>query len=121
MPHKTPQFPLACKIIHDPLGPLPHAPVTTVCQLRSMSGYWGLFPTAIGGGNNATCIMYFPKGTDVRDLTDVSAGGADAIEMPPGSGSLYAVQYVADEARGFPNEFRWAAVFHTLNVSQPRP
>lgn len=51
-------------------------------------------------------LVMLPSATDIRPPN--SAGGADKVEMPAGSGRFYQVQFVDDIGKGFPNEHRFA-------------
>lgn len=55
-----------------------------------------------------------PAGTDVRDW--LLTFTADLIEVVPGSGRVYQVQYVADLGLGFPNEHRCAACTRSTSL-----
>ena len=47
-----------------------------------------------------------PKGTDI--YPNEPGAFADLVEVPAGSGRYYAVWYVDDVGKGFPNEYRMA-------------
>jgi hypothetical protein len=50
-----------------------------------------------------------PAGTDIRD--EYCAGNIyDLVEVPSGSGRWYTTSLVDDVAKGFPNEYRLAAI-----------
>jgi hypothetical protein len=64
----------------------------------------------------STRLQYFPatellvpKGTDIRGYSTTNTG--DCVEVPAGSGRFYAVLWADDVGKGFPNEYRIAAVF----------
>lgn len=53
-------------------------------------------------------FLLLPYGTDVRD--SYTASGYDTVEVPAGTGRLYAVSWVDDAGKGFANEHRVAAI-----------
>jgi hypothetical protein len=52
--------------------------------------------------------LLLPSGTDIRSY--LTAGVADFVEVPSGSGRWYGVNAVDDIGKGFPNEHRGAYV-----------
>ena len=56
--------------------------------------------------------LLLPAGTDIRDSTNYSftVDKTDMVEVPAASGRIYVVEWVDDVGKGFPNEFRVAAI-----------
>jgi len=61
--------------------------------------------------------LLLPKLTDIRD--GYSTTGNDAVEVPAGSGRWYFVEDVDDVAKGFANEYRWAAISKLVGLGLP--
>jgi len=59
---------------------------------------------------NGLVNLLFPPGTDVRD-TNCNIPNNDIVEVPAGSGRWYALAYVDDLGKGFPNEHRYAFAY----------
>jgi hypothetical protein len=70
----------------------------------------------VAGGAIQTGYMYLavPKLTDIRDgikeVNPPAAAPNDVVEVPAGSGRFYAVVWVDDVGKGFPNEYRNALI-----------
>jgi hypothetical protein len=69
--------------------------------------------------DTVTIRLFVPKLTDVRDA--VSPPGADTLEVPAGTGRYYIVRQVDDVGKGFPNEFRFAAIAKLAPWPAPIP
>lgn len=108
MSFRVPQMPTLANIWHAPNEPPDPPDDQYFCQLRAPGEQQaGLF--IITPGNlSATWQALFVKETDVRDINGGLRG--DFIEIPLGTGRMYEVVYVDDVAKGFPNEYRMAAV-----------
>jgi len=112
--YRIPEFPLLCDI-YDLPPPVDFVTrvfrLQSVCQLRLFGREKPLSGSPTPGGNLLVVgsSILFPAGTDVRDGSCL-LGTTDLIECPPTSGRWYIVTYVDDVARGFPNEYRFAAV-----------
>lgn len=72
----------------------------------------------VGGLANAAFLIQLlvPVGTDVRANYCYAGGGlGDWVEVPAGTGRLYAVYAVDDSGKGFSNEHRVATISPTTN------
>jgi hypothetical protein len=58
---------------------------------------------------NGPAFLLVPALTDIRDLNQ-NVPFNDIVEVPSGSGRWYGVAEVEDVGKGFPNEFRRAAI-----------
>lgn len=109
----VPHFNIQCNVWHPPNVP-PAAPDDTFdCNLafgRRVSSYQGV----ISVPNEPIMSLLLPVRTDLRGPQ--SAGGADTVEVPAGSGRYYSVVGVDDSGKGFDNEHRvgllaWTTAF----------
>jgi hypothetical protein len=94
--------------------------VVTVCNLamrRQVAAvYQGQsFPTDVA----ASMYLLMPPRTDVRG--GYSSTGQDLVEVPAGTGRFYAVLWVDDVGRGFPNEYRLALIQQMAPLATPWP
>lgn len=103
-----PTFNLVCGIWHQPnLPPLPPS-LTAPCNLAFSRR---VQPGSLGSGGSPVGIpvsLLLPAGTDVRAYQ--CATGQDYVEVPVGSGRIYAVLAVDDAGKGFANEHRVAVI-----------
>jgi len=67
-------------------------------------------------GTNVESLLC-PAGTDIRDIS-CTGTPIDGVEIPVGSGRYYVVLHVDDVAKGFPNEYRIAALAKQAFSSQ---
>lgn len=117
--YTLPTFNLMCNLWTggNPVGP-PRA--TLACNLA-----WGrrVNVASTGGttllGKPLVCMsLLLPALSDVRGPFGVS--GADAVEVPAGSGRLYQVAWVDDIGKGFANEHR-CAIIEMYSTPEPMP
>ncbi len=118
--HALPVFPLLANVWHtgNPVTDPPDlanikAELVVTVHHRQVTG------TTTQNKGNITRFIYFEKGTDVRAIWP--AGFPDVVELPAGSAKYYDIVDVDDVAKGFPNEFRVAAVVVTSQVAGPWP
>jgi hypothetical protein len=93
-------------------GTWPGAPrmVNVPCQLRAAEHITSGFGEPLGNSQAALPAVLFPTLTDVRDQFCAPINNPDDVEVPAGSGRIYAVVNVDDVAKGFTNEYRIAYV-----------
>ena len=85
----------------------------TICQLRAPD--MSVCSVFSGSGQVLTgMVLLCPKGTDIRDFYTAPGTHPDQIEVPKGSGRVYAVTYSDDIAKGFDNEHRFAVLRKVL-------
>lgn len=121
MAYVVPTFNLAFAIWRGPWAVPPVGPPALVGMCNLTPGRRGNFTPVVPGvyaPGVALMFVLFPALTDVRDK--LSATGADLVECPAGSGRYYGVIGVDDVAKGFANEYRWAAV-HSVGKPTPIP
>lgn len=119
MPFRVPTFNLLVNVFRapwvvPPIGPPAITPLGNLTPGRRSQDPMEIYP-----GGTATWYWMFlllPPLTDVRDK--LNTGGGDLVEVPAGSGRYYQVMAVDDVAKGFPNEYRWAAL---IKVGTPTP
>jgi len=105
--YRLPTFNLQGRLRRWSPGPYPGPGLGTLvsCGLR-------LYKTSfiVNAGFNALTMvaLVLPKGTDIRGNSPKSNG--DIVEVPNGSGRFYIVNSVDDVAKGFANEYRFAAM-----------
>lgn len=83
-----------------------------VCQLTygRRGNLAAQFYPALGGAVTPQGMsLLVPKLTDIRGGQDINGG--DYVEVPAGTGRLYAVDFVDDVGKGFTNEYRDASIF----------
>lgn len=117
MPFRVPAMPLLCDIWTGPwLGRifrLGDVPCGLAVGRRVTTGAY----ISLGSAYGPQMSLLVAAGTDVRDSGN--ATGYDMIEVPAASGRWYAVGYVDDAAKGFPNEFRFANLFKACEANSP--
>lgn len=116
MPYKPPTLNLMCNIWRalgvSPLPPDPAVPpMTTRCQLR-MSQV--AFVESILEQAEPIMQLKVPKGFDIR-ASNWTEPAPDLVEVPANSGRFYTVLAVDDVAKGFPTEYRVAAIRQRIN------
>lgn len=83
------------------------------CQLRGYTKNLTVNPFVIASNLEE---LVLPKGTDIRGPalnTTEYEFWMEVVEVPSGSGRYYLVLAVADQAKGFSNEYRSAAITPT--------
>jgi hypothetical protein len=105
----VPTFPLLCNIYRGPWTSraLASSPPCNLAYGRRVTWYDLDDPGDISSPAN-TMQLLLPALTDVRSL--VNAIVSDVVECPAGTGRWYGVVSVDDVGKGFPNEYRLAAV-----------
>lgn len=118
--HAPPQFPLLANVWHtgNPVTDPPDL-ANIKAELRATVTHRQVTSTLTLNRGNITRFIYFEKHTDVRAIWP--SGFGDVVELPAGSRRYYDIVDVEDVAKGFPNEFRIAAVTVTTNVTPPWP
>lgn len=119
MSYRPPTFNLTCNIWNTGSNVGPPTLAGVVCQLRSP-----LYVTMQQGRPSGvsfivTSLILFPALTDVRGGDVAGFGNFSVIECPAGSGRFYTAEHVDDQAKGFPNESRFAYV--TQHTPWPIP
>lgn len=118
MTFRVPAFPLTINVWQAQGGqiPPPSGKPTAVlrAQLRLLKAAYLVSLAAAGG--SPIMVLYLPKFSDVRPPHANGVRG-DAVEVPASSGRFYSVLAVDDVAKGFPNEYRFAAVQYNPNRS----
>ena len=111
MAYTIPNFNLTCTIwttgasFTDPPR-LTGVPCALVYGRRVQAATFGIPP---GGANSLQAMnLLLQAGTDIRGPQDVI--GFDSVEVPTGSGRYYAVRFVDDIGKGWPNEHRTASL-----------
>jgi hypothetical protein len=139
MAFRVPTFSLSCFLWHTG-GDVSLPPDLTVACNLMMGGHPNPPVEPTPGATSLGIALAFarvmslclPKGTDVRPAFLTSTGDFDCVEVPGGSGRYYAVLGVDDVGKGFPNEYRLAAIvpftspiisssLNTCGVSNPWP
>jgi len=120
---RVPTFNLPFKHYWDPTAHTPPyadaGDVEDLCQLVTRSA-----DAASPSQNTLGPIVYFPAHTDIRSWYTLAfpATGFPVIEIPTGSNRWYDVAIVDDVHKGFPNEYRFAAlVWNPLYGPWPIP
>lgn len=118
MAYRVPTFPLFCNIWRGgPIFPGGPPAVISICQLRmAKSAFIVSTGNTLYGGKQ---LLMLPKLTDIRGNLLGSPNG-DYVEVPAGSGIRWIALAVGDVAKGFPNEYRAAALVNTTSF-YPRP
>lgn len=122
LPYYLPNFNLTFGVWHWPNNPSIGGPDDTQpCQLRCykkdmQTSSNESFFTPRGLLMHLLC----PATTDVR-WDPTATGKEDVVEVPRSSGRYYIVQYVDDVAKGFPNEYRIAALSQSVAWPWPVP
>lgn len=106
--HSLPAFPLLANIWHFPNAPGSPPDLSPKAELRVDTSVKQLVTSGAARQQCLSRSMYVPKGTDLR--TSWFGGTSDVVELPAGSGRFYNILDVDDIAKGFPNEFRIAAL-----------
>jgi len=79
---------------------------------RVFTGNFGL--SLAGYSGTMFMELLCPKSTDIAGI--IANAFLDCVEVPAGSGRYYAVSFVDDCGKGFPNEYRIAMLAH-LNTT----
>lgn len=110
MVFRLPTFNLIGAVWHDPFGTLGPPDDTFTCNL-ALGRRVAEVQESLSGGNPYTSAMWLltPPGVDLRCAVQAITF-SDAVEVPFGSGRFYAVVWVDDAGKGFPNEHRVAGL-----------
>ncbi len=122
MPFVVPEFPLTCDVYNGPWTTkvlrLAGVPCNLAWSKRIQPGfsYGGTPASSIP---QAPMTLLLPALTDLRDGAGLVGAEPDVVEVPAGSGRWYAVEYVDDIGKGFPNEHRAALIYKIFEKISP--
>jgi hypothetical protein len=118
MAFSVPTFGLTCNLYRGPWTArvLASSPVCNLAYGRRITTPLDIAPVA---GDDISNLMQLllPALTDVRDVSN--AVTPDVVEVPAGSGRWYGVVTVDDVGKGFPNEYRLAALIKIYEALDP--
>jgi hypothetical protein len=115
MSFNLPTFNITCNIYTGPWSSKVLRISEQACNLQFGRRFARFNDFPIENESSQMMSLLLPPGTDIRSTAQ--GYSLDSVEVPSGSGRIYAVLSVDDVGKGFDNEFRVATI---VQASEPK-